>query len=141
MTLPILPGDTGPNPELKLLNLRLKMACTSCSKDDRWMKKMAKFVTSENYSVYILDIKKDKVTDRFQTTYAIVKEEDQSCKFMKGSSDADGSHFKVDEQFYEKSELSKSARSVCDTYEIDIPQSQDISDEELSTRSMSPNKG
>ena len=95
MTKPLLPGDVGANPELKILNLRMKTACVSASNDDVWMKRMAKFITSADYSVYILDIKADKVNDKYTTTYAVVKELDGSCKFLQANAQADGSHLKV----------------------------------------------
>lgn len=138
MSKPVLPGDVGTNPELKILNLRMKMACSTASEDDVWMKRMSKFITSADYSVYILDIKADKVNDKYTTTYAVVKELDGSCKFMQANSAADGSHFKVHETFYAKEELSKGALKVCDGYQIDSPKSPGLIDDSSNEQSFSP---
>lgn len=136
MAQPILPGDVKQNPELKILNLRIKAACATASQDDVWMKKMAKFISSAGYSVYILDIKENKVDGKYKTTYAVVKDQDGSCKFMQATAEADGSHFKVEEKFYTKENLSKSARKVCDEYQIDSPKSPGLKDDSSSERSL-----
>lgn len=94
--------------EMKLLNRRLE---TQLSEAQGFMeKKLLKHISNPDCKVYMIDLEKISGQDRSSFVLGVIRTEDLSYKFIKGTVAEDGTKFKFEQDYSSWESLSRRAQ-------------------------------
>jgi hypothetical protein len=112
MMRPIIANNYSVDPGNAMLAVRriVQQCENNNDKKNTGLVKLNDFINDNKHSVYIVIHPKDK-KDKSPLTFAIVNHNDGSVQYMKGQANAnDGMGLNIDNQFYEKKDLSAEAK-------------------------------